>query len=81
MHGIYEKRTIAIDGPAIPGVCQSVFMRLYCAKAAERIEVLLGVETLGDPKNITRAFRCPPRIRCGSPKLLCPLVRLLHGCV
>jgi len=27
-------------------------MRLHCAKMAERIEVLLGVETLGEPRNI-----------------------------
>jgi len=27
-------------------------MQLHCANVAECIEVLLGVETLGDPKNI-----------------------------
>jgi len=41
-------RTIAIDDP---GVCQSV-TRAGCAKTAERIDVLFGVKTHGDPKNI-----------------------------
>jgi len=37
----------------ITSVCQSAcFMRLRCANANERIEVLLGVEILAYPKNI-----------------------------
>jgi len=43
-HPIHEMRTIAIDAPII---CQSV-MRADCAKAAEQIDVLFGVETPGD---------------------------------
>jgi len=40
-------RTIAIDDP---NICQSV-TRTGCAKMAERIDVLFGVETPGDPRN------------------------------
>jgi len=50
---MHEVRTIAIDGPGrlsvyLPGG----FTRLRCANMAERIEVLLGVETLAEPRNI-----------------------------
>jgi len=48
---MHEMRTIVIDDPG-RGVCQSVslsVMRLRCANTAERIEVLLWVENLGDP--------------------------------
>jgi len=43
--------TIVID---VPGVCRSVLLVTlrHCAKMAERIEVLLGVETLRDMRNI-----------------------------
>jgi len=69
--------------PTIPGVsvCQSV-TRLRCAKTAERIQVLLRMETLGDPRNI---------ILDGSPdfshgfnaaiaNLLWPLVDYVYTC-
>jgi len=41
--------TIAVDDP---GVCMYV-RRLRCANVANRIEVLLGVETFEDPRNIS----------------------------
>jgi len=37
-----------------PGVCQPVCFCAICAKTAERIDVLFGVETLGDPRNEER---------------------------
>jgi len=44
----------------IQGICQSV-TRLRCAKTAERIKVLLGMETPWDPKHCTRrGSRFPP---------------------
>jgi len=37
------------------------FMQLHCANMAERIEVLLGVETLGGPpRNIVLNGNCDP---------------------
>jgi len=33
----------------IPGVCQSV-MWFRCANVAQQIEVMLGLETLGNPR-------------------------------
>jgi len=50
-----EIRTTAIYDPGRLSVCLSRsghFTRLRCANMAKRIEVLLGVETLGDPRNI-----------------------------
>jgi len=50
---MYAMRTTAIDDR---GVCLSICLhrsvtRLHCANAAERIKILLCVETLGDPRN------------------------------
>jgi len=45
-----EMRIIAIDHPGVQ--CQFVTY-LHPAKKAKRIEVLFGVETLGDPRHIT----------------------------
>jgi len=45
---MHELRTIAIDD----FVHLSVYYAVCCANTAERIEVLFGVETLGDPRNI-----------------------------
>jgi len=44
---MHEMQTIAIDDP---GVCQSG-TRAGCAKTAEQIDVLSGVETHGDARN------------------------------
>jgi len=50
---MHETRTIAIDDPGRLSTCMSHgFTRLRCANTAERIEVLLVVETLGDAGNI-----------------------------
>jgi len=59
---MHKMRTISVDDL---GVCQSV-TRLCRANTAERIEVLLGVETW-DPRNIVldRSPDFDPRIRCG----------------
>jgi len=52
---MHEAQNIAIDDP---GVCEYVglsilsVIRLCSANTAERIEVLLGVETLGDTRNV-----------------------------
>jgi len=46
---MHKTRIIAIHDPA--GVCQSI-TRLRCAKAAERIDVLFGVDTPGGSRNI-----------------------------
>jgi len=57
-------RTIAIDDPvAWASVCQSVSdTREGCANTAERIDVLFGMDTIGDSKNIVLAVGpCPPR--------------------
>jgi len=43
-------------------------MRLRCANTAERIEVLFGVKTPGDPKNIKHGFDA------AFTKLLWPVV-------
>jgi len=48
-HRIYEMRTITIDDP---DVCQSVWHGAGCAKTAELIDVLFGVETARNPRNI-----------------------------
>jgi len=45
---MHEMQTTAVDDPSI---CQSVRQHC-CANTAEWIEVLLGVRTLGDPRNI-----------------------------
>jgi len=51
-HRMHKTRTIAIDDPGRLSVCLLCgFTRLRCANTAERIGVLLGVETLGDPRN------------------------------
>jgi len=42
---------IATDDPVARSVCLSV-TRLRCAKTAKKMEVLFGVETLGDPRHI-----------------------------
>jgi len=50
---MHEMRTIAIDDPGRLSVSlPRGFIQLRCANTAERIEVLLRVETLGDPRNI-----------------------------
>jgi len=46
---LHRVQTIAICDPVH---LSCGFMQLYCANTAERIEVLLGVEMLGDPMNI-----------------------------
>jgi len=63
-HRMYQMRTIAIDDP---GRLSCSFMRLRCANAAGRIEILLGVEIPGGPeKRCIRRQLVPisPRIRC-----------------
>jgi len=55
---MHEMRTIAIDDLGHLLVCQSDCLR--CANRAGRIEVLLGVETLGDPRNTRREFQYFP---------------------
>jgi len=47
---VHDMWPIATDDPMHLGVCQS--KGLPCANPAERIEVLLWVETLRDPRNI-----------------------------
>jgi len=62
----------------IPGVCQSMsydLKRLRCAKTAVRIEVLSGVETLGDPRDIVLdvSHDFPHTFDAALAKLLWPL--------
>jgi len=45
---MHEMQTTAIDDP---GRLSCGFTRLRCANTAERIEVLLGVDTLGNLRN------------------------------
>jgi len=61
-------RTIAIDDP---GVCQFI-TRLRCAKTAERIDVLFGVETPGDRKSIKLdgGYHLPRQYEGGSMRPL-----------
>jgi len=50
---MHEMRPIATDNPGHLSVCLfRGFMWPRCANIAERIDVLLGVETFGDPGNI-----------------------------
>jgi len=47
-------------------VCESVRLyvtRVHCARTAERIKILFGVKTFGDPRNII--LDCDKKIRCG----------------
>jgi len=46
-HQMHEMMTIASDDPGVSQFVSRCFMRLRCAKTAERIEVLFEVETLG----------------------------------
>jgi len=46
------------------GICRSVVQHL-CANTAERIKVLLGMETPGDPRNVFHCeLRFPAHIQC-----------------
>jgi len=53
-HLMPEMRTIAIDDP---GVCQSVCHASGCARTAERIDVLFGLETAGCCKGVSTCLR------------------------
>jgi len=60
-------RTIAIDDP---GVCQSVCYVGELCKTTERIDILFGVETPRDPRNIVLDGGPNPHsesegVRCG----------------
>jgi len=48
---MYDLRTIAIDDPWRLRVCKSVTWLRY-ANPAKRMDVLLGVETFGDLRNV-----------------------------
>jgi len=54
-------------------------MQLCCTNTAERIEVLLGVETLGDPRNFVfdGSPDLPHRFNAAFVKLLWSLVLLI----
>jgi len=65
----------------ILGVCQPVSLSvtwLCCANATERIDVLLGVKILEDPRNIVldSSPYFSHRINAAFAKLLWPLVSL-----
>jgi len=49
---MHKIRTIAIDMFPTSVSLSRGFIELRCANTAERIEVLLGMETLGDLRNI-----------------------------
>jgi len=66
-------RTIAIDDP---GVCQSV-TRAKCAKTAERIDVLFGVETPLDPRSTPSHTARRKGSDATFAKLLWPVVMFL----
>jgi len=53
-HRIHEMQAIATDYRGLrPSVCLlRGFTGLWCAKTAERIKVLFGVQTLGGSRNI-----------------------------
>jgi len=54
MHERHEMQPIATDVRGVrPSLCLSQgSTRLYCAKTAERIKMLFGVNTLGGPRDI-----------------------------
>jgi len=63
---MHQMRTIVVDDPS---VCQAV-SRAECLKTAEQIDVLFGVNTSADPRNIVSdGSPYPPRqgekVRCG----------------
>jgi len=71
---MHEMQTIVIDDSGHLSVC---ITWLCCANTAERIEVLLGVETL-DPRNIVSAGSpdfCH-RFNVAFDRILCPVVSL-----
>jgi len=55
-------QTIATD---ITVCLSGGFFRLWCAKTAERIEVLFGVKTFGGPRNIVLDRAPVPAERVG----------------
>jgi len=54
-------------------------MQLHCANMAERIEVLFGVETYGDPKNIRWGCDFLHGFEAAFAKLLWHLLELVHS--
>jgi len=91
---MHDMQIIAIDDPGRLSVTLSVRhavsrMRLRCAK---RLEVLLGVEILWDPRNIV-LYTSPgsqPRIRCGvhqitlatsKPVVCYPIFMRIESCL
>jgi len=69
---MHEMQTIVTD---IRGVCMSVrppvclsrgSTRLHCAKTAEQIKILFGVNTLGGPRNIVLDGGSDPPLRGGG---------------
>jgi len=81
-HRMREVRTTAIDDPGRLSVCLSrAFTRHRCANTAERIEVLLGVET-GDARNFV--LDASPDFSRGFDasfaRLLRPLVTSTDAC-
>jgi len=52
--------------------------RLYCAKTAQRIKILFGVNTLGGPRNIMLDGGPDPPQRGGGVGEISPIVDQLH---
>jgi len=65
---MHEMQTIVTD---VRGVCPSVCLsrgstRLHCAKTAERIKILLGVNTPAGPRNMLDGGPDPSTARGGD---------------
>jgi len=79
-HRMNETRPIAIDDHVMWCVCKSVYHVPVTCKIAEQIEVLIGVETLGSPRNIALdGGPDPPTARGGGgDSMRPPADHLLH---
>jgi len=71
-------RDVGLLRSVIPTSVSMYVTRLRCSNMAQRIEVLLGIETLGDPRNIVLdGSSDSARTRCGLRQIiLCPFVAL-----
>jgi len=85
---MHEMQTIVTD---VSGVCLSVCLScgsawLHCAKMAEQIKILFGLNTLGDLRNIVLDSGPDPLtarvgvFNAAFIKLLWPLVGILCHC-
>jgi len=67
---MHELRTIAIDDPRRLSVTRHTYVRIHRANTAERIGVLLVVETLGDTGNVKPGSRFSSGFDAAFAKIL-----------